>query len=134
MHSLKVDCFLRNILPLCSWGFAYNAVILDAKQWVDITRALYWWVALLLNWLDHKKFWKQTSNLCIICLPGFIVFIAVIWVLQEETKVRTLKYVILFIGMHLSLFFLYLVLFNTLIIWLYLPLIMYFPLHGRCYE
>lgn len=32
-------------------------------------------------------------------LPGFIIFIAVIWVLQELTKVRILRYVILFIGM-----------------------------------
>lgn len=33
---------------------------------------------------------------------GFIVFLAVIWVLQEETSVRILRYVILFIGICLS--------------------------------
>lgn len=29
---------------------------------------------------------------------GFIIFLGVIWVLQETTKVRVLRYVILFIG------------------------------------
>lgn len=35
-------------------------------------------------------------------ISGFIVFIAVIWLLQEKTKVHILRYVILFIGMFLS--------------------------------
>jgi hypothetical protein len=30
--------------------------------------------------------------------PGFIVFIAVVWVIQEFTSFHVLKYVILFIG------------------------------------
>lgn len=30
--------------------------------------------------------------------PGFIVFLAVVWVLQEYTKLRVLRYIILFIG------------------------------------
>lgn len=30
--------------------------------------------------------------------PGFIIFLAVIWILQEMTKVRILRYVILFMG------------------------------------
>ncbi|XP_047968399.1 uncharacterized protein LOC125212314 isoform X1 [Salvia hispanica] len=42
-------------------------------------------------------------GLCI----GFIVFIAIIWVLQELTKVRILRYVILFIGVMNSLFSVY---------------------------
>ncbi|XP_057809598.1 uncharacterized protein LOC131023950 [Salvia miltiorrhiza] len=42
-------------------------------------------------------------GLCI----GFIVFIAIIWVLQETTKVRILRYVILFIGVMNSLFSVY---------------------------
>lgn len=29
---------------------------------------------------------------------GFIIFLAIIWVLQETTTVRILRYVILFIG------------------------------------
>ncbi|KAK1577021.1 hypothetical protein Q3G72_018505 [Acer saccharum] len=42
-------------------------------------------------------------GLCI----GFIIFLAVIWILQEMTKVRILRYVILFIGVMNSLFSVY---------------------------
>ncbi|XAR51534.1 hypothetical protein NMG60_11006184 [Bertholletia excelsa] len=42
-------------------------------------------------------------GLCI----GFIIFLAVVWVLQEFTKVRILRYVILFIGVMNSLFSIY---------------------------
>ncbi|KAH6799279.1 peptidase M50B-like protein [Perilla frutescens var. frutescens] len=42
-------------------------------------------------------------GLCI----GFIVFVGVIWVLQETTKLRILRYVILFIGVMNSLFSVY---------------------------
>ncbi|RYR60001.1 hypothetical protein Ahy_A04g017111 isoform A [Arachis hypogaea] len=42
-------------------------------------------------------------GLCI----GFIIFIAVIWVLQEKTTVHILRYVILFIGVMNSLFSVY---------------------------
>lgn len=42
-------------------------------------------------------------GLCI----GFIVFIGIVWVLQELTKVRILRYVILFIGVMNSLFSVY---------------------------
>lgn len=38
---------------------------------------------------------------------GFIVFLAVIWVLQEFTTVRILRYIILFIGVMNSLFSVY---------------------------
>ncbi|XP_068302812.1 uncharacterized protein [Pyrus communis] len=40
-------------------------------------------------------------------LVRFIVFLAIIWVLQEFTKVRVLRYVILFIGVMNSLFSVY---------------------------
>ncbi|KAF8390115.1 hypothetical protein HHK36_024637 [Tetracentron sinense] len=40
-------------------------------------------------------------------LVGFIIFIAVIWVLQEKTKIRILRYIILFIGVMNSLFSVY---------------------------
>jgi len=40
-----------------------------------------------------------------ILISGFIVFIAVIWVLQEKTTVHVLRYVILFIGMFLFFHF-----------------------------
>lgn len=33
-------------------------------------------------------------------LSGFIVFLAIIWILQEMTTVKILRYVILFIGKH----------------------------------
>ncbi|XP_074271730.1 uncharacterized protein LOC141595663 [Silene latifolia] len=39
-------------------------------------------------------------GLCI----GFIIFLAVIWVLQELTKIRILRYIIMFIGIMNSLF------------------------------
>ncbi|KAF2943810.1 uncharacterized protein [Oryza sativa Japonica Group] len=38
---------------------------------------------------------------------GFIVFLAVVWVIQEFTKFHSLKYVILFIGVMNSLFSVY---------------------------
>lgn len=41
-------------------------------------------------------------NIFIPCFPGFIIFIAVIWILQETTKARILRYIILFIGICLS--------------------------------
>ncbi|XP_071901807.1 uncharacterized protein [Coffea arabica] len=42
-------------------------------------------------------------GLCI----GFIVFIAIVWVLQETTRIRILRYIILFIGVMNSLFSIY---------------------------
>ncbi|CAO2826160.1 unnamed protein product [Amaranthus hypochondriacus] len=42
-------------------------------------------------------------GLCI----GFIVFLAVIWILQEKTEIHILKYIILFIGVMNSLFSVY---------------------------
>ncbi|KAL6968936.1 hypothetical protein U1Q18_047289 [Sarracenia purpurea var. burkii] len=38
---------------------------------------------------------------------GFIIFLAVIWVLQETTKIRILRYIILLIGVMNSLFSVY---------------------------
>lgn len=40
-------------------------------------------------------------------LPGFIIFLAIIWVLQETTKIHILRYIILFIGVMNSLFSVY---------------------------
>ncbi|CAN0852236.1 hypothetical protein LINGRAHAP2_LOCUS36208 [Linum grandiflorum] len=56
----------------------------------------------LLVVLFIAKNWTL-RGLCI----GFIVFLAVIWVLQEYTKVKILRYVILFIGVMNSLFSVY---------------------------
>ncbi|KAG5024551.1 hypothetical protein JHK86_020465 [Glycine max] len=40
-------------------------------------------------------------------VSGFIIFHGVIWILQETTKVRILRYIILFIGVMNSLFSVY---------------------------
>ncbi|KAM5578107.1 hypothetical protein ABKV19_008435 [Rosa sericea] len=58
-------------------------------------------VALLIV-LFLAKNWTL-RGLCI----GFIIFLAVVWVLQELTTVRILRYVILFIGVMNSLFSVY---------------------------
>ncbi|KAM7516305.1 hypothetical protein LguiA_005888 [Lonicera macranthoides] len=58
-------------------------------------------VALLIV-LFVAKNWTL-RGLCI----GFIIFLAVIWILQEMTKVRILRYVILFMGVMNSLFSVY---------------------------
>ncbi|KAH8511280.1 hypothetical protein H0E87_008730 [Populus deltoides] len=46
-------------------------------------------------------FIAQNWTLRGLCI-GFIIFLAVVWVLQEKTTVRILRYVILFIGICLS--------------------------------
>lgn len=51
-------------------------------------------------------FIAQNWTLRGLCI-GFIVFLAVIWILQEKTEVRILRYVILFIGVMNSLFSVY---------------------------
>ncbi|KAL1536923.1 hypothetical protein AAHA92_29497 [Salvia divinorum] len=51
-------------------------------------------------------FIAQNWTLRGLCI-GFIVFLAVVWVLQETTKVRILHYIILFIGVMNSLFSIY---------------------------
>ncbi|XP_022893488.1 uncharacterized protein LOC111407985 [Olea europaea var. sylvestris] len=56
----------------------------------------------LLIVLCIAKNWTL-RGLCI----GFIIFIGIIWVLQEMTKVRILRYIILFIGVMNSLFSVY---------------------------
>ncbi|KAJ8761225.1 hypothetical protein K2173_001281 [Erythroxylum novogranatense] len=58
-------------------------------------------VALLIV-LFVAKNWTL-RGLCI----GFIVFLAVVWILQELTKVRILRYVILFMGVMNGLFSIY---------------------------
>lgn len=51
-------------------------------------------------------FVAQNWTLRGLCI-GFIIFIAVIWVLQETTTIRILRYIILFIGVMNSLFSVY---------------------------
>ncbi|CAK9169849.1 unnamed protein product [Ilex paraguariensis] len=59
-------------------------------------------IVALLVVLFIAKNWTL-RGLCI----GFIIFIAIIWVLQEKTTVRILRYIILFIGVMNSLFSVY---------------------------
>ncbi|CAA2955544.1 uncharacterized protein LOC111407985 [Olea europaea subsp. europaea] len=56
----------------------------------------------LLIVLCIAKNWTL-RGLCI----GFIIFIGIVWVLQEMTKVRILRYIILFMGVMNSLFSVY---------------------------
>lgn len=51
-------------------------------------------------------FIAQNWTLRGLCI-GFIIFLAVIWVLQEKTEIHILRYVILFIGVMNSLFSVY---------------------------
>ncbi|XP_023879259.2 uncharacterized protein LOC111991698 [Quercus suber] len=59
-------------------------------------------LAALLAVLFVAKNWTL-RGLCI----GFILFLGIIWALQETTKVRILRYIILFIGVMNSLFSVY---------------------------
>eukprot|EP00249_Psilotum_nudum_P016486 c25849_g1_i1 orf=398-1099(+) len=58
-------------------------------------------VALIVVLFVAKNWFLR--GLCI----GFLLFLAVIWVLQETTKVHLLRYVILFIGVMNSMFSVY---------------------------
>ncbi|XP_057842086.1 uncharacterized protein LOC131051530 [Cryptomeria japonica] len=58
-------------------------------------------VALLVVLFIAKNWLLR--GLCI----GFIIFLAIIWILQEKTEVHILRYVILFIGVMNSLFSVY---------------------------
>ncbi|KAL2247018.1 UNVERIFIED_CONTAM: hypothetical protein Sindi_2554100 [Sesamum indicum] len=59
------------------------------------------------NWTLRGLCIVKDTTSCTIWSPGFIIFIAVIWLLQEMTKVRILRYIILFIGVMNSLFSVY---------------------------
>uniref|UniRef100_A0A0E0CI34 Uncharacterized protein n=1 Tax=Oryza meridionalis TaxID=40149 RepID=A0A0E0CI34_9ORYZ len=71
---------------------------------VTQTRGGIYWIILPAGYLG-SSFWGMwfLRWLCI----GFIVFLAVVWVIQEFTKFHSLKYVILFIGVMNSLFSVY---------------------------
>ncbi|KAI5562231.1 hypothetical protein POPTR_015G045900v4 [Populus trichocarpa] len=59
-------------------------------------------IASLLVMLLVAKNWTL-RGLCI----GFVLFLGVVWVLQETTKIHILRYIILFIGVMNSLFSVY---------------------------
>ncbi|WMV18165.1 hypothetical protein MTR67_011550 [Solanum verrucosum] len=91
------------------WGMV---LILASTNLLTAKIAAGCFIAALLIVLFIAQNWTL-RGLCIVTdphrldLPGFIIFIAVIWVLQQLTTVRILRYVILFIGVMNSLFSVY---------------------------
>ncbi|KAI4388954.1 hypothetical protein MLD38_001237 [Melastoma candidum] len=81
------------------WGMA---LILASTNLLTARIAAGCFLLALLVVLFVAKNWTL-RGLCI----GFIIFIGVIWLLQEMTSVRILRYVILFIGVMNSLFSVY---------------------------
>ncbi|KAG8662485.1 hypothetical protein MANES_01G110900v8 [Manihot esculenta] len=81
------------------WGMA---LILASTNLTTARIAAGCFAVALLVVLFVAKNWTL-RGLCI----GFIIFLAIIWLLQETTKVRILRYVILFIGVMNSLFSVY---------------------------
>ncbi|KAF7811266.1 peptidase M50B-like superfamily protein [Senna tora] len=83
------------------WGMAF---ILASTNLLTSRIAAGCFIVALIVVLFIAKNKKWTlRGLCI----GFIFFIAIIWLLQEKTTVRILRYVILFIGVMNSLFSVY---------------------------
>ncbi|KAI4388955.1 hypothetical protein MLD38_001237 [Melastoma candidum] len=78
------------------------ALILASTNLLTARIAAGCFLLALLVVLFVAKNWTL-RGLCI----GFIIFIGVIWLLQEMTSVRILRYVILFIGVMNSLFSVY---------------------------
>ncbi|KAL5189116.1 hypothetical protein HKD37_05G014411 [Glycine soja] len=81
------------------WGMV---LILASTNLLTARIAAGCFIAALLIVLFIAKNWTL-RGLCI----GFIIFLGVIWILQETTKVRILRYIILFIGVMNSLFSVY---------------------------
>ncbi|URE17505.1 hypothetical protein MUK42_11936 [Musa troglodytarum] len=69
---------------------------------------LLWRTVLLTPFKLITVFLHETSHALACKLTcGFIIFLAIVWLLQETTKVRILRFVILFIGVMNSLFSVY---------------------------
>ncbi|KVI02793.1 hypothetical protein Ccrd_018914 [Cynara cardunculus var. scolymus] len=79
---------------------------------VTQTRGGIYWLILPAGYLG-SSFWgmllilASTDLLAARIAAGFIIFIAIVWVLQETTTVRILRYVILFIGITLGSYSVY---------------------------
>ncbi|KAJ0099835.1 hypothetical protein Patl1_21441 [Pistacia atlantica] len=69
-------------------ALALFIVLFVAKNSVPISSAILLVILLCQHW--------TLRGLCI----GFIIFLAVIWILQEKTSVRILRYVLLFIDIY----------------------------------
>ncbi|PNT77637.1 hypothetical protein BRADI_1g66258v3 [Brachypodium distachyon] len=74
--------------------------------WVHFWRMVFILSYTLLLTARIAAGWFYTSiNYCsLCCLKCFIVFLVVVWVIQEFTTFHVLKYVILFTGVMNSLF------------------------------
>lgn len=48
--------------------------------------------------MKSSYFYKWMIYIWLFNLSGFIAFVAVVWILQETTKIHILRYIILFIG------------------------------------
>ncbi|KAL4383108.1 hypothetical protein GQ457_15G024150 [Hibiscus cannabinus] len=81
------------------WGMV---LILASTDLLSARIAAGCFLVALVVVLFYAKNWTL-RGLCI----GFIIFIAIVWLLQERTTVRILRYVILFIGVMNSLFSVY---------------------------
>ncbi|GAB2288867.1 hypothetical protein Dimus_023175 [Dionaea muscipula] len=81
------------------WGMA---LILASTNYLSAQIAAGCLAVALLVVLFIAKNWTL-RGLCI----GFILFLAVIWILEVKTEVRILRYIILFIGVMNSLFSVY---------------------------
>uniref|UniRef100_A0A164W2B9 Uncharacterized protein n=1 Tax=Daucus carota subsp. sativus TaxID=79200 RepID=A0A164W2B9_DAUCS len=81
------------------WGMVF---ILASTNLMTARIAAGCLAAALLVVLFVAKNWTL-RGLCI----GFIIFLAIIWVLQEKTTIHILRYIILFIGVMNSLFSVY---------------------------
>uniref|UniRef100_A0A6V7QST2 Peptidase M50B-like protein n=1 Tax=Ananas comosus var. bracteatus TaxID=296719 RepID=A0A6V7QST2_ANACO len=81
------------------WGMVF---ILASTNLLTTRIAAGCFILALFVVLFVAKNWTL-RGLCI----GFIIFLAIVWVLQETTKFRILRYVILFIGVMNSLFSVY---------------------------
>ncbi|KAL1325845.1 uncharacterized protein LOC130970501 isoform X2 [Arachis stenosperma] len=89
-----IYCFIlpAGYLGSSFWGMI---LILASTKLLTARIAAACFIAALLIVLFVAKNWTL-RGLCI----GFIIFLGIIWILQETTKVRILRYVILFIDIY----------------------------------
>ncbi|XP_059291323.1 uncharacterized protein LOC132633267 isoform X2 [Lycium barbarum] len=92
------------ILPAGYLGSAFwgMVLVLASTKLLTARIAAGCLVVTLIIVLFVAKNWTL-RGLCI----GFIVFLAIVWILQETTKIKILRYIILFIGVMNSLFSVY---------------------------
>ncbi|XP_052174448.1 uncharacterized protein LOC127789566 isoform X3 [Diospyros lotus] len=127
---------LRGTFPVCSFSMVESIQVHADESGVTQTRGGIYWVILPAGYIG-SSFWGMvlilaSTNLLMariaagcfsltvllvlfiaknwtlrgLCI-GFIIFLAVIWVLQETTKIQILRYIIMFIGVMNSLFSVY---------------------------